>query len=180
MMPDRDVAILQIGGEPELAAALQSRAIDAAVLSEPFATLSREAGANLLYDLSRLGVPYTLHGIGTRKSFVREQREIVLRFMRAYIEGIYLFKTKREIALNTLKKYARLSDTAMMEAAYEEYAHRLIRNVPYPSAEGIQTIIDELVKSRPQARTLNPNDFIDLSILREIEASGFVKRLYGE
>ena len=180
LMPDRDVAVLQIGGEPELAAALQGKAIDAAVISEPFATLSQKAGANLLYDLSNLGVPYTLHGIGTRKSFVREHRDIVLRFMRAYLEGIYLFKSNKELSLNTLKKYTRLDDISVTQTAYDEYSKRLIRNVPYPNPEGIQTIIDQLAKSRAQAKRLNPNDFIDPTILKEIEASGFVKRLYGQ
>jgi NitT/TauT family transport system substrate-binding protein len=180
LMPDRDVAILQIGGEPELAAALQGKAIDAAVISEPFATLARRAGANLLYDLSNLGVSYTLHGIGTRKSFVREHRDIVLRFMRAYLQGIYVFKTNKDLSLNTLKKYTRLDDISVMRAAYDEYSKKLIRNVPYPNREGIQIIIDQLAKSRPQAKNLNPSDFIDPSILKEIEESGFVKRLYGE
>ena len=39
--------------------------------------------------------------------------------------------------------------------------------------------IDQLAKSRAQAKGLNPNDFIDPSLLREIEQSGFVKKLYG-
>jgi NitT/TauT family transport system substrate-binding protein len=180
LMPERDVAILQIGGEPELAAALQGKGIDAAVISEPFATLAQRAGANLLYDLSNLGVSYTLHGIGTRKSFVREHRDIVLRFMRAYLDGIHVFKTNKELSLNTLKKYTRLDDISVMQAAYDEYSKKLIRNVPYPNREGIQIIIDQLAKSRPQAKSLNPSDFIDPSILKEIEESGFVKRLYGE
>ena len=179
LAPDRDVAILQIGGEPELAASLQGKAIDAAVISEPFATLTLKAGAHLLYDLSTLGVAYTLHGLGTRKSFIREHRDVAVRFLKAYLEGIYIFKTNKELSLATLKKYARLDDVSIMQTAYEEYSKKLIREVPYPNPEGIQIIIDQLAKSRAQAKGLNPNDFIDPTILREIEQSGFVKRLYG-
>jgi len=179
LAPDRDVAIIQVGGEPELMLALQGKAIDAAVISEPFATLAARSGFNVLYDLSRFEVPYTLHGIGTRKSFIRDNRDVVIRFMKAYLEGIYLFKTNRELALNTLKKYTRLSDISVMQSVYDEYAQRLIRNVPYPNPEGIQTILGQLAKSRPQTKGLNPNDFIDPSILKEIEQSGFVKQLYG-
>lgn len=179
LMPDKDVALIQIGGEPELVLALQGKAIDAAVISEPFATLAQRQGFNLLYDLSRLGVPYTLHGIGTRRSLIRNHRGTVTRFMQSYLEGIYLFKTNKELALNTLKKYARLADLSVMQSVYDEYAQKLIRSVPYPSEEGIQTIINHLAKSRPQAKGLNPNDFIDSTILKEIEESGFVRRLYG-
>lgn len=67
-----------------------------------------------------------------------------------------------------------------MRTIHDEYAQRLIRDVPYPSPEGIQTIIDELAKTRPQAKSLNPNDFIDPTILKEIEASGFVNQLYPQ
>jgi hypothetical protein len=67
-----------------------------------------------------------------------------------------------------------------IRSAYDEYSKKLIRNVPYPNREGIQIIIDQLDKSRPQAKNLNPSDFIDPSILKEIGESGFVKRLYGE
>lgn len=179
LVADRDVAILQIGGEPELAASLQGRAIDAAVISEPFATIALRAGGHLLYDLSHLGVTYTLHGIGTRKSFVREHRDAAIRFLKAYLEGIYLFKTNKELSLNTMKKVARLDDVSIMQTAYEDYSKRLIREVPYPNPDGIQIIIDQLGKSRPQAKNLNSQDFIDPSLLREIEQSGFVKRLYG-
>ncbi len=179
LAPDRDVAIIQVGGEPELMLALQGKAIDAAVISEPFATLAERSGFNVLYDLSRFEVPYTLHGIGTRKSFIRDNRDVVIRFMKAYLEGIYLFKTNRELALNTLKKYARLSDISVMQSVHDEYAQRLIRNIPYPNPEGIQTILGQLAKSRPQTKGLNPSDFIDPTILKEIEQSGFVKQLYG-
>ena len=73
----------------------------------------------------------------------------MLYFMKAYLEGIYLFKTNEELALSTPRKYARLSDTPMTQVAYDEYAQRLIRSVSYPSSEGTQTILNQLAKSRP-------------------------------
>ncbi len=180
IQPEKEVAIIQLGGEVELTAALQNKGIDAAIVSEPFATLLEQSGFKVLYDLSRLDVPYTLHGIGTRKSYIRANRDTVIRFMKAYLEGIAIFKKNKDLALNTLKKYARLENVSVMRSIHDEYAQRLIRNVPYPSPEGIQTIIDQLAKTRPQAKTLNPDDFIDPTILREIDASGFVKQLYGQ
>jgi hypothetical protein len=100
--------------------------------------------------------------------------------LRAYVEAIHAFKTRKELALNTLKKYARMSDISLMSDTYDDYAQRLIPAVPYPTAAGIQTIIDHLAKTRLEAKGLKPNDFfIDASILKEIEDSGFVKRLYA-
>lgn len=179
LVPDKDVAIIQVGGEPESLLALQNRAVDAAILSEPFASLAKRNGSVLLSDLSQLGVPYTMHGFGVRKSYVQANRDTTVRFMKAYLEGIYVFKTNKELSLNILKKYTRQDDLSLVQTAYDEMSQRLIRRVPYPNREGIQTIIDQLAKTRPEMKNLNPNDFIDPSILKEIEDSGFIKKLYG-
>ena len=68
LVPDKDVALILVGGEPEEVLALQNKAVDAVILSEPFATVARRAGAVMLADLSQLGVPYTMHGFGVCKS----------------------------------------------------------------------------------------------------------------
>ena len=179
LVPDKDVALIQVGGEPESVLALQHKSVDAAILSEPFSTVAMRGGSILISDLSQLGVPYTMHGFGVRKSYIRANRDVVVRFMRAYLEGIYVFKTNKEVALNVLKKYTRLDDLSLVQVSYDEMSQRLIRRVPYPDRDGIQTIIDQLAKTRPQMKSLNPNDFIDPSILKEIEDSGFIKKLYG-
>ncbi|HEY2923035.1 MAG TPA: ABC transporter substrate-binding protein, partial [Candidatus Binatia bacterium] len=64
LVPDRDVAIIQVGGEQEEFLALQNKAVDAVVLSEPFAELAKRSGAVVLADLSQLGVTYSMHGFG--------------------------------------------------------------------------------------------------------------------
>lgn len=179
LVPDKDVAIIQVGGELEELMALQNKAVDAAVLSEPVATVALRTGSSLLFDLSHLGVAYSMHGFGTRKSFIRDNRDVVIRFMKAYLEGIYLFKTNKELALNVLKKYTRLDDILVMLTAYDEYSQKYIAAVPHPSLEGIQTILDQLAKSRPEVKKFTPKDLIDPTILKEIEESGFVRRLYG-
>jgi NitT/TauT family transport system substrate-binding protein len=179
LVPDKDVAIIQVGGEQEEFLALQNKAVDAVVLSEPFATLAIRQGSAVVADLSQLGVAYSMHGFGARKSFIQANRDVVVRFMKAYLEGIHVFKTNKDLALNILKKYTRLDDLSLVQTSYDEMSQRLIRRVPHPDREGIQTIIDQLAKTRPQMKNLNPSDFIDASILKEIEDSGFVKKLYG-
>ena len=180
LVPDKDVAILQVGGELEELLALQNGAVDAAVLSEPIATVALRSGSSLLFDLSHFAVPYSMHGFGTRRSFLRQNRDTVVRFMKAYLEGIFLFKTNKELALNVLKKYTRVDDISVMLTAYDEYSQRYIPAVPYPSPAGIQTILDQLAKTRPQVKKFTPNELIDGSVLKEIEQSGFVKQLYGK
>jgi hypothetical protein len=83
--------------------------------------------------------------------------------MKAYIEAIHLFKTKKELALSTLKKYARMHDTSLMNSTDDDDSQRLVPAVPYPTAPGIQAIIDHLAKTGPEAKALKP---MILSILR--------------
>src|SRR4026209_3007106 len=147
LVPDRDVALLQVGGDPEALLALQNKAVDAAALSEPFATMAQRDGYSVIADLSRLNIPFTHHGIGTRKQIIHDRRDIVLRLMRSYLEGIYLFKTNKELSLKTLQKLARLSDTSVMQSIYDEYSQRLTPASPYPTPAVIQTIIDQLART---------------------------------
>ena len=136
LVPDKDVALIQVGGEPEEVMALQNKAVDAVILSEPFASVATRAGAVVLADLSQLGVRYTMHGFGVRKSYIQANRDVTVRFMKAYLEGIYVFKTNKEVALNVLKKYTRLDDLSLVQTSYDEMSQRLIRRVPYPDREG--------------------------------------------
>ena len=132
LVPDKDVAIIQVGGEPESLLALQNKAVDAAILSEPFASLAKRHGSVLLADLSQLGVPYTMHGFGVRKSYIQANRDVVVRFMKAYLEGIYVFKTNKDVALNVLKKYTRQDDLSLVQVAYDEMSQTTDPQSPVP------------------------------------------------
>ena len=84
-------------------------------------------------------------------------------------------KANKDVALEVLKKYTRLDDIPLLQTSYDEMPGEFRTS----TREGIQTIIDQLTKTSPQMRNLNPCDFIDPSILKEIEDSGFIKKLYG-
>ena len=43
---------------------------------------------------------------------------------------------------------------------------------------GVETVLGFVEKDNPKAKTADPKSFIDDSLLREIEQSGFVKTLY--
>ena len=69
--------------------------------------------------------------------------------------------------------------TAMLEETQRVYASAFER-VPYPDVEDMKLGITQVSESNPRAKGADPKDFVDPRLLREIEASGFVKRLYGE
>jgi NitT/TauT family transport system substrate-binding protein len=175
--PDRDVNILQIGTTQETVRAMQARMLDAGVMSGTSSLIARKAGFRELGDLADLGLNYPTSAIGTTKSYLQKNEAVVKEFMLAYIEAIHDFKRNKEAALAVLKKYTRTDDREVLEDTYNNTASRYLA-LPIPTIEGIRTILTELSGTVPAAKNADPEQFVSTKIAREIEASGFVKRLY--
>src|SRR3989475_4427197 len=175
--PDRDVSILQIGTGQDTLRAMQTKMLDAGVLSGTASLIARKAGFRELADLADLGLDYPMAPIGTTKSYLQKNGGLVNEFMLAYIEAIHDFKRNKEAALTVLKKYTRNDDREVLEDAYANSASRYLP-LPIPTLDGIRTILMELSSTLPAAKNADPAQFVSYKIMREIEASGFVKRLY--
>ncbi|HEX5023596.1 MAG TPA: ABC transporter substrate-binding protein [Candidatus Binatia bacterium] len=176
--PERDLNILQVGTTQDTLRAMQTKRLDAGVLSGTASLMARKAGFRELGDLADLGLHYPMAPIGTTKSYVQKNEGLVKEFMLAYIEAIRDFKRNKEAALKVLKKYTRNDDPEVLEDSYSNYANKYLA-LPMPTADGIRTILTELSVTVPAAKNADPDQFVAYKIAREIEASGFVKRLYG-
>ncbi len=175
--PDRDVNILQIGTTQETVRAMQAKMLDAGVTSGTSSLIARKAGFRELGDLANLGLDYPTSAIGTTKSYLQKNEAVVKEFMLAYIEAIHDFKRNKEAALAVLKKFTRNDDREVLEDTYSDVASKYLA-LPIPTIEGIRTILTELSGTVPAAKNADPEQFVSTKIAREIEASGFVKRLY--
>jgi hypothetical protein len=76
-----------------------------------------------------------------------------------------------------LGKNLRSSDREILEETYRVFSG-LYETVPYAAAEGIQPILDEISAQIPKAKNFKPDEFIDASIVRQLEQSGFIKNLH--
>ncbi len=175
--PERDVNILQIGTSQDTVRAMQTKMLDAGVTTGTSSLIARKAGFRELGDLADLGLDYPTSAIGTTKSYLQKNEATVKGFMLAYIEAIHDFKRNKEVALAVLKKYSRNDDREVLEHNYDDIASRYLA-MPIPTLEGIRTILTELSSTTPAAKNADPEQFVSYKIAREIEASGFVKRLY--
>ena len=175
--PDRDVSILQIGTSQDTVRAMQTKMLDAGVLSGTSSLMARKAGFRELGDLADLGLHYPMAPIGTTKSFIQKNEGLVKEFMLAYIEAIHDFKRNKEAALTVLKKYTRNDDREVLEDSYTSTANKYLA-LPIPTLDGIRTILTELSSTVPAAKNADPEQFVSYKVAREIEASGFIKRLY--
>ena len=179
LVPDKDVAIRGVGGVPEIVAALKAKLVHAGTLSPPSSFVAQKAGFKMLFDMTRLGVDYVSSGLGVKKTTIASDRQQVKQFLMAMIEGAKILTTDEEFALRVLTKHTRISDREVLKQSYT-YLRPYFLKVPYPSARAIKDTLDVLAKDIPKAKDADPRDFIDNSILKEIEASGYIESVYGK
>ena len=175
---NKDVTVLQLGNVPALLAAMEAAKIQGAMLSAPTSLRAKKMGFPMLADLQMLGLEYQHTSIATTKGLIKSKPELVRDFMRAYIEGIHYAKTHRKETLEVLTKYLRTDDQEVLDDTYESIILNLVPEKPYPTQKGVQIILRELGAKDAAARSARPEQFVDLTILKELDSSGFIDRLY--
>ncbi len=181
--PD-DVQTVQIGSSPAMLASLDKKGIDAAILTLPSFFLAEDKGYRVLADPADMDIVYLQNTLESTRSFVRKNRELVMRFMKAYIEGIAYFKKNKKESIDVLRKKLRIQseqerDNRYLELSYNIMASKHYNEVPYPSLRAVQTILDFIARDEPKAKALEPKVFVDESFVRELDDSGFIKALYA-
>lgn len=176
--PDRDFTVLQLGGQPELMAALKSGAIHGAMLNAEFTILARRAGYRDLADVASMGLAFPGSALNTSRSFIRNRREIVLRILRAYSESIHHGRTQKNFSVGVLGKYLKNQDVSFLEAVHDLYLGHYIPKIPFPSVEAMQRALDDIAEKDPRARSARAEQFIDASLMQDLEKEGFFKQLW--
>lgn len=179
LVPDRDVIVRGTGGLPETVAALKAGQIHAGTFGFPAVLQARAAGFHVLVDYATQGLRYPLSGIVVTQSMIRAREPAVRSFLEAFIEGIHRFRTDPAFAIDVMGRYTRTTDRKILEESQRVYASAFER-VPYPDPEDIKLVLIQVGDNNPRARSADPRDFVEGRLIREIEASGFIKRLYGE
>jgi hypothetical protein len=86
-------------------------------------------------------------------------------------------KTNSELSKRAFAKYRQTKEEKRVEDAYQTL-REIVKAKPYPSLEGFKTIIKDASERMPAAKTANPKDFIDTSLLEELDRSGYIDALY--
>ena len=171
-MDPKDISMLQTGGTSARMAALMTKRVDATVQSYPEIYQARKLGMNVLADVGEYGFFTNTSNIVTR-SYLQQNRAAIKGFLKGQIEGMHYVKTNKEGSLKILRKHLQITDTEAVEGTYEFFAKRLARS-PRTELEGIKNILTSI-----DAGQKNPADFLDMSLIDEIEKEGFVQKLYG-
>jgi NitT/TauT family transport system substrate-binding protein len=184
LVPGKDVQILQTGLAESIKRVLvmQQGNIDATLVSPDNLYEAETKGIKLsiLADLKELGIYTSASDLSARREFIKNYRGRARAFMMAYCEAIRLGKTNKNVALASFRKYMRESDPKRLEVFYKNYVEDLLPAKPYPMEEVIQADIDNLTPTIPELRGKKPADFIDKTLLAELEEEGFFTRLYNK
>jgi NitT/TauT family transport system substrate-binding protein len=175
--PDTDVVMLQIGGDPTRLSALLSGTIDASVFNPPLYKRAVEAGMRVLANIEEMGFPVQASALVSTERFVHTNPDLTRRAIKSIIEAIHLVKTNPELTKRAIRKYMRFKDDRDTDEAYQ-----IIRDVtprkPYPTVEGMKTVLDELALKVPAAKAAQPREFMDTRFIEELDRSGFIDGLY--
>jgi NitT/TauT family transport system substrate-binding protein len=179
-MSPTDVQMIQVGSSPAMMAALEKGGIDAAVLTEPTFFFAEDQGYRTLADLADMDIYYLHSMIDTTRAYLRANRDLALRFMKGYVEGIAYFKKNKKESLDVLAKKLRTApgQTKYLERSHVLYTSGYFESAPYVSLKGVTTLLDFYAKENPKARSANPQTFFDNSLVKELDDSGFIKKLY--
>jgi NitT/TauT family transport system substrate-binding protein len=174
--PDRDITMVQTGGQPETLLALLTGKVQGAALSVPAILRAKKANMRELLDMAKLEATIHQNGVVTTRKYLKTNEDTVRRFLRAYIEGAALAKRDKAFATRVMARYLGTTDREILDDAYE----RVILNLelpPYPSVEGVSVLLKTMEKTQPKAAAAKPEDFIDARLVREIDRSALIERL---
>ena len=146
--PDKDMTILQLGAGPEMVVALDRGAIVAAALTTRYAIPFLQRGWPVLVDLSTTDLVYPSSCVTSSRSFIKAEPKTTHEFLRAYVAGIHFIKKDLRFAEKSFAKWMREKDAAITKKTVEAYA-RLFKLAPIVPDKGIDNVIQDLVRARP-------------------------------
>ena len=178
-IPRQSITILQSGGAANRLVALFANSLDATLLSYPEIVEANRRGMNVLSDFNELkSADYPITAVAVRRSFLEQKRDTVKRFMMAYAEGTYQFKTDREKAHSIYKRRLKQNNPRALEETYQYFAPKF----SFPtrvSQNGLRNTLELIAKENPKV-DMNLGKYLDESLLDELEKEGFFKQITGK
>lgn len=171
MDANKEVQMIQTGGGPETLAALLGGSVDAAGLVAPGDSAAVSRGFRYVINGFDLRIPYGATQIVTLRSNITKRGPVIGKFMRVMAESAKILHTDKAFVYKVLGKYLRITDTKILDAAYQSEIRALERRLEVDEA-ALQASLDEIAPLDPRAKAIKPADMIDRRYLNELQKSG--------
>ena len=173
-----EVTILQLGEQSTRLAAMKAGQLDAAIVLPPITTIAEREGMNVLLDMSELGAEYQITGLASSQAFIAKNRPAAMKLIRSFVEGLHFYKTRKKESMAIIAKYMQTNDMEAVAATWDYFANKIVPKKPYPTARGIKALLDLAAEERPEAAKVSPERMMNISLLKELDDSGFIDALY--
>jgi ABC-type nitrate/sulfonate/bicarbonate transport system substrate-binding protein len=163
------------GGDQEIEALVNAKC-DAIVITPPESIYAHRMGCRYLIDFAEYGLNYSLGGIAARRDYIRNNPDIVGKFVKAYVEGMHRYRTDREFTIDIQAEYSGLTDRTVAEETYD-LTQPGMPPVPYPVVSALQTLLNFMAGELPEAKNVHASRFVDERFIRALEQNGFIASL---
>jgi NitT/TauT family transport system substrate-binding protein len=163
-----DYQLLPLLEVPNIFTALAAGQIDAGIMSPPTNARAKRAGFIELMNVAKEGPEFVSVAVGTSRSYIKTNEDIVRRVVRAYAQGVQMFKTNKPAALKMIQKQLKVSDPGIQEDTYSQFRDYL-EYPPYVSRKGMEAVLAEIADKEPAAKNAKAEDFIDMRFVAELE-----------
>ena len=174
------IILIQTGVDPERMAALEAKAIDAAMLQRVATKVMTSKGFYPLLNMNQAKIPYQNTGLAMRRDFAAANPTAVDGVCRAMIEayGFMFNKENKQAVKERIARNLRLPKVDAAEDFYQEALEELDRK-PYPSLEGTRIVIKCVAEQNPRAASIKVDDLVDTRWLKKLDNEGFFEKVYG-
>ena len=177
------ITFVQSGTMTTRVAGLRVGAIDATVVDPAFVPFMLKEGYQDLGYLGKFGIPYQHESLDSSKAYLAKHRDTALKAVRGIIEGIAFITQERNSSevKRVLGKYLKFDDPSKIDDAYKSLrGYALNIRKPYPTNEGVNSLITFLAKFNPKVAKLTAQDIVDASLVGELDKNGFIDAVYKE
>jgi ABC-type nitrate/sulfonate/bicarbonate transport system substrate-binding protein len=180
LTPGKDVTLVQVGSGPDRLAAVLTGRVSAAVINPPSNFIGEKKGLAVVADVAQMGLVFQHTGAATTRKFIRENPDIVRRYIKSHVEAVHRIWTDKEATVKTLGKYMGSNvDREILEKSRENIlTEALLPKKQIPSLEGLKTVLGDIGERDPRAKSAKPEQFVDFTFIRELEQSGYIDGLY--
>jgi len=173
--PDKDVNIVQVGSTQARTAAILSGALDGGLAGVPDNLALEDRGFHALFDMAALELPAAIVGIVVTGPWLNAHRDEMQRYIDATVEAIAREKRDKAFTQDVFRKYLKLDDQRLLDAAYDYTIQRVMPALPYAKPEQFKDTVDQLAEKNPKARDYDLNKLIDSSFIKSAADRGLDK-----
>jgi NitT/TauT family transport system substrate-binding protein len=163
-----DYQLLPLLEVPNIYTALAAGQIDAGVMSPPTNARAKRSGFLELMNVAKEGPEFVSVAVGTSRSYIKANEDVVRRVVRAYADGVQMFKNNKPAALRMIQRQLKVSDPEIQEDTYTQFRDYL-EYPPYVSRKGMEAVLAEVAEKESRTKNVKPEEFLDMRFVAELD-----------